>query len=149
MRLKIKTKIEAVLLSETAKLPTYGSEHAAGADLYADLPDGTIYIQSGERALIPTNVALAIPSAFYGQIHDRSGLAYKNGMTTLAGVIDADYRGPIGVVLHNTGNGVFKVGHHDRVAQLVVLPYATADFELVEILDFTVREAGGFGSTGV
>ena len=136
-------------LDPAAKLPTYGSEAAAGADLYA-LLQAPLTVAAGETVLVHTGVALALPQGTVGLIFARSGLATKRGLAPAnkVGVIDADYRGEIMVALHNHGASSVTVEPYERIAQLVILPYVTADFALSEELDDTVRGTGGFGSTG-
>ena len=136
-------------LSPEAKLPTYGSESAAGADLYALLP-APLAVAAGETVLVHTGVALALPKGTVGLIFARSGLATKRGLAPAnkVGVIDADYRGEIMVALHNHGSATVTVEPYERIAQLAILPYITADFLETDDLDETARGAGGFGSTG-
>ncbi len=137
-------------LDPRAKVPAYGSADAAGADLYA-VTDGPVEIAPGQTAVIHTGIALAIPAGYVGLVHARSGLATKQGLAPAnkVGVIDADYRGELMVALHNHGDQARTVNCGDRVAQLVITPYLTANFEVTEELDETVRGVGGFGSTGV
>lgn len=137
------------LLDPRAKLPTYGSADAAGADLYA-VTDAPVTIAPGETAFIHTGLALAIPQGFVGLVYARSGLATKQGLAPAnkVGVIDADYRGELMVALHNHSLEPRTVEHGDRIAQLVIAPYLTAQFTQQEELDSTVRGEGGFGSTG-
>lgn len=137
------------LLDPRAKMPTYGSVDAAGADLYA-VTDGPVTVAPGETVLIHTGLALAIPQGFVGLVYARSGLATKQGLAPAnkVGVIDADYRGELMVALHNHGSESRTVEHGDRIAQLVITPYLTAQFVQQEQLDDTVRGEGGFGSTG-
>lgn len=132
-----------------AKLPTYGSAEAAGADLYACL-DGSLTIQPGQTAWIPTGLALEIPKGYAGLVYARSGLACKMGLAPAnkVGVIDSDYRGPVTVVLFNHGRDAQTVENGQRIAQLVITPVLQVGFESVEELDDTVRGQGGFGSTG-
>ena len=132
-----------------ATLPVYSSELAAGADLYACL-ESEVRILPGETALIPTGIAVAISAGYGGFVFARSGLSVKMGLAPAnkVGVIDADYRGEILVSLYNQSGQVRTVKGGDRIAQLVVLPVATADFVEVEELSETTRGAGGFGSTG-
>ncbi|AXI48141.1 dUTP diphosphatase [Sulfitobacter sp. SK012] len=132
-------------------LPRYETAGAAGADLRAQLPDGAVELPVGQRVLIPLGLRMAIPEGFEVQIRPRSGLALKHGITlpNSPGTIDADYRGPVGVILLNAGDGPFVIEHGMRIAQMVVAPVVQADFAAVEALDDTVRGAGGFGSTGV
>lgn len=131
-------------------LPSYATIGSAGADLRAAV--GTpLVIQSGERALVPTGIAMALPANHEGQVRPRSGLAVKFGLTVLnaPGTIDADYRGEIMVPLINLGAEEFVVEHGLRIAQLVVAPFHQADFHVVDDLDDTARGDGGFGSTGL
>lgn len=129
-------------------LPAYMSEHAAGADLCAAV-DGAIELQPGDRALVPTGFAIALPPGFEAQVRPRSGLAWRDGVTCLnsPGTIDADYRGPLLVLLVNLGRQPVTISRGDRIAQLVIAPVARAEFELTESLDGTIRGGGGFGST--
>jgi dUTP pyrophosphatase len=136
-------------LDERAVLPTYGSEFSAGADLYA-VADEEIVIQPNETKLIHTGLAMEIPEGYAGLIYARSGLAAKRGLAPAnkVGVIDSDYRGEVMVALYNQGDVTQTVEHGDRIAQMVFVPYYTAEFALCDELDETVRGAGGFGSTG-
>ena len=136
-------------LSENAILPTYGSAAAAGADLYACLTE-EVLIPAGETRLIHTGLAMAIPEGLVGLIYARSGLASKKGLAPAnkVGVIDSDYRGEIMVALHNHSGEDRTVAHGERIAQIVFAPYYTAEFNLTDELDDTVRGVGGFGSTG-
>lgn len=132
-------------------LPVYESAGAAGADLRANLPDrGEVSLEAGARALVPTGLRLEIPEGYEVQLRPRSGLALKHGITlpNSPGTIDADYRGPLGVIVMNAGNAPFVVKHGERIAQMIVAPVVQARFELVEALGETERGAGGFGSTG-
>ena len=136
-------------LNEKAIIPTYGSSFAAGADLYACC-EGEISINPGETVLIKTGIAMEIPENFVGLVYARSGIATKRGLAPAnkVGVIDADYRGEIMVSLHNHSNLVQSISEGERIAQLVIAPYLTANFVEAETLDETARGAGGFGSTG-
>ncbi|THH35239.1 dUTP diphosphatase [Aliishimia ponticola] len=132
-------------------LPSYETAGAAGADLRANFPDRAgITLQPGARALVPTGLRLTIPHGFEVQIRPRSGLALKHGITlpNSPGTIDSDYRGPLGVIVQNTGDAAFEVTHAMRIAQMIVAPVVQAAFVLAEELDDTARGAGGFGSTG-
>ena len=142
-------KIAVKKLKENAILPTYGSEFAAGADLYA-LPDEEIVIAPGETKLIHTGLAMEIPQGYGGFIYARSGLASKRGLAPAnkVGVVDADYRGEVMVALHNHSQLAQTVAAGERVAQLVIAPFLKVDFEEADALQDTVRGAGGFGSTG-
>lgn len=137
------------LLDPRAKMPTYGSVDAAGADLYA-VTDGPVTVAPGQTVLIHTGLALSIPQGFVGLVYARSGLATKQGLAPAnkVGVIDADYRGELMVALHNHSGETRTVECGDRIAQLVIAPYLTAQFTQQEELDDTVRGEGGFGSTG-
>jgi len=132
-----------------AKLPTYGSDFAAGADLYACLEEA-VTIEPHEIKLIPTGLSMEIPVGWAGMVHARSGLATKRNLAPAnkVGVIDPDYRGEIMVSLHNHGMTAQTVEPGERIAQLVLTPYLTAQFFETEVLSDTVRGEGGFGSTG-
>ncbi|KAK4511719.1 uncharacterized protein ATC70_007262 [Mucor velutinosus] len=132
-------------LSEFAQLPTRGSTHAAGYDLYC-AHDKAIPAQS--KVLVDTDISLAIPEGHYGRVAPRSGLAAKHHIDTGAGVIDADYRGPLKVLLFNLGQEDYEVKRGDRVAQLIIEKISTPEVVEVESLEESVRGAGGFGSTG-
>lgn len=136
-------------LDDRAILPTYGSEFSAGADLYAVL-DEDLTIMPGETILIHTGLSMEIPIGYVGLIYARSGLASKKGLAPAnkVGVIDSDYRGEFMVALHNHSAISHTVSHGERIAQLVIAPYITADFQLTEELSDTERGTGGFGSTG-
>ncbi|MBC5815664.1 MAG: dUTP diphosphatase [Candidatus Eremiobacteraeota bacterium] len=135
---------------EGLALPTYMTEDAAGADICAAVHE-QITLLPGARAMIPAGFALALPAGFEAQIRPRSGLALRHGVTVLnaPGTIDADYRGPVNVILANFGNEPFVVRRGDRIAQIIIAPVSHAAFAIVENLDETQRHAGGFGSTGV
>jgi dUTP pyrophosphatase len=128
-------------------VPRKATAGAAGFDLVASAP---VAIAPGKRALCPTGIAIAVPSGFEGQVRPRSGLALKHGVTCLntPGTIDADYRGEVKVLLVNLGDEPFEVTRGMRIAQLVLAAVAPASFELVAALEDTVRQTGGFGSTG-
>lgn len=140
-------KVNVKKLSENAKLPAYGSEYAAGADLYAAEP---VCIAPGETAFVHTGIAVELPAGTVGLVYARSGLACKQDLAPAnkVGVIDCDYRGEVMVALHNHGRETRSVECGDRIAQLVIAPYYTAQFAEAEELSETVRGAGGFGSTG-
>ena len=141
--------IPVKILREGAKLPTYGSAEAAGADLYACLEEN-VTIRPGETAFIPTGFAMAVPKGCAGLIYARSGMACKRDLAPAnkVGVIDSDYRGEIIVALHNHGSEVQSVSHGERIAQMVITPVLAPGFVLSENLDDTARGEGGFGSTG-
>jgi len=130
-------------------LPKFETSLAAGADLRAAL-DTDMSLAPGERALVPTGFAMALPAGYEAQIRPRSGLAYKHGITCLntPGTIDADYRGEVKVLLINHGSDAFTITRGERIAQMVIAPITQPDFIQVETLDDTARGAGGFGSTG-
>ena len=142
-------KVGIKKLNEKATLPTYGSEFAAGADLYAG-SDKEVTVNPHETVLIPTGLAMELPVGYAGLIYARSGLATKKGLAPAnkVGVVDCDYRGEVKVALHNHSAVAQTVAPGERVAQLVIAPYLTADFVETEELSDTVRGAGGFGSTG-
>lgn len=131
--------------------PRQQTAGAAGVDLLAALPPGEVLsLAPGQRTLVPTGLAMAIPVGYEGQVRPRSGLAAKYGVTVLntPGTIDADYRGELKVILINLGDAPFEIRRGERIAQLVVAPVSQVNFELRENLDATERGAGGFGSTG-
>ena len=136
-------------LDERAKLPVYGSEYAAGADLYA-LIDGEVTIGAGETAFIHTGIAVELPLGTVGLIYARSGLACKKGLAPAnkVGVVDCDYRGEVMVALHNHSSEPKTVENGERIAQFMIAPYYTATFTESDELSDTVRGEGGFGSTG-
>ncbi len=136
-------------LNQNAVIPTYGSDFAAGADLYACL-DNPVTIEPGITVFIPTGVAMEIPAGYAGFIYARSGLSCKKGLAPAnkVGVIDADYRGEIMVALHNHSQESVTIEPQERIAQIVIAPYLKAMFTEVSSLDETKRGAGGFGSTG-
>jgi dUTP pyrophosphatase len=132
-------------------LPEYQTPHAAGMDLMAALAqDETIFLPMGERALIPTGLAMELPAGYEAQIRPRSGLALNYGVTVLnsPGTIDADYRGEVKVLLVNLGLDTFTIERGTRIAQLVINQIARAAFAVVTELEDSARGSGGFGSTG-
>ncbi len=136
-------------LRENAVIPTYGSKFAAGADLYACL-DEDLTIEPSKTELVPTGIAAEIPVGYAGLIYARSGIASKRGLAPAnkVGVVDADYRGEIMVALHNHSAEPQTIARDERIAQLVIAPFLSVDFNEVEELEDTVRGTGGFGSTG-
>ncbi|MBQ6826219.1 MAG: dUTP diphosphatase [Clostridia bacterium] len=136
-------------LNEKAVKPTYGSEFAAGADLYA-CEGAEVEIKAGETKLIHTGIAMEIPVGYAGLIYARSGIATKRGLAPAnkVGVIDADYRGEIMVSLHNHSGETQVIADGERIAQLVIAPFLAVNFDEVEELTDTDRGSGGFGSTG-
>lgn len=136
-------------LDPRASVPTYGTQYAAGADLYA-VCDKEITIEPGETVLVHTGIAMEIPEGYVGLVYARSGLACKRGLAPAnkVGVIDADYRGEIMVALHNHGAGAETLSHGERIAQMVIAPFLSVSYEEADDLSDTVRGEGGFGSTG-
>ena len=136
-------------LRDTATVPSYQSEHAAGMDLYSANTED-ITVSPGCIEMIPLGFAMALPDYFEAQVRPRSGLASKFGVTlpNSPGTIDADYRGECCVPLINHGKEPFVVEPNMRIAQMIIAPVVQATFEVVEELEETVRGAGGFGSTG-
>lgn len=141
--------IRVKVLRNGAKLPTYGSPEAAGADLYACL-ESAVTIRPGETAFIPTGIAMEVPKNCAGLVYARSGLACKQGLAPAnkVGVVDSDYRGEITVVLHNHGSVAQTVENGQRIAQMVITPVLTPPYEEAQELSDTNRGQGGFGSTG-
>lgn len=131
-------------------LPAYETNLAAGVDLRAAITD-TMSLAPGERTLVATGFAMALPPGYEAQIRPRSGLAYKHGISVVntPGTIDADYRGEVKILLINHGSEKFEINRGDRIAQMIVAPVTQADFQLVDSLSDTARGAGGYGSTGV
>ena len=145
----MESKINIKKLDEKAVIPTYGTEYSAGVDLYS-VSDEEITIKAHETVMIKTGLAMEIPVGYAGFIFARSGLASKKGLAPAnkVGVVDADYRGEIMVALHNHTNEDKTIEAHERIAQMVIMPFLRADFMQVSELSDTVRGAGGFGSTG-
>lgn len=136
-------------LSPAAILPRYMTDLAAGVDLHAALA-AEVTLAPGERTLVPTGLALAIPAGFEGQVRPRSGLALKKGVSLVnsPGTIDADYRGEVGIIIINHGQEAVTITPGERIAQLIIAPVVRAEFVEVDALDATRRSAGGFGHTG-
>ena len=142
-------KVKVMKLKPDAILPTRGSASAAGYDLYACPEEETVVIESGKTVKVGTGLAFEIPEGYFGAIFARSGLAVKGlRPANCVGVADSDYRGEYIVALHNDSQGDMVVTKGDRIAQLVVMPYLSVEFDEVESLLETQRGAGGFGSTG-
>ena len=141
--------IPVKILREGAKLPSYGSVEAAGADLYACL-ESDVTICPGQTAFIPTGFAMAVPKGCAGLIYARSGMACKRDLAPAnkVGVIDSDYRGEIIVALHNHGSEERTVAHGERIAQMIITPVLTPGYQIADSLDETARGEGRFGSTG-
>ncbi|KAF2498564.1 putative dUTPase [Lophium mytilinum] len=137
--------LQVQFLSSSAKAPTKGSEFSAGHDLYAS---ADIVVPARQRAKVATDISISVPVGTYARIAPRSGLAAKHGIDTLAGVIDADYRGPVIVLLANLSDEDFEIKAGDRIAQLIVERILMPTVVVVEKLEESVRGAGGFGSTG-
>lgn len=142
-------KIRVKKMSDTAVLPERGSSFAAGYDLRADIARPQEIAPHG-TSMIPTGLSMEIPEGYFGGIFARSGLAAKEGLrpANCVGVVDSDYRGPVMVALHNDTQDVRTVIPGERIAQLVIIPFLGAEFEVSEELKETVRGEGGFGSTG-
>lgn len=145
------TKVKLMPLEHAVglKLPSYATAQSAGMDLSAALEE-SFELGPGERALIPTGLAIALPAGFEAQVRPRSGLAVKHGVTVInaPGTIDADYRGEVKVALVNLGQEPFTIERGMRIAQMVVERFETIEWDVVEQLDETERGEGGFGSTG-
>ena len=142
-------KVAVKKLREGAVLPTFGSNEAAGADLYACL-EQDVTIAPGETVFVPTGLAMELPRGYAGLIYARSGLACKRGLAPAnkVGVVDSDYRGEFIVALHNHGSQPQIISHGERIAQLVVTPVLIPEYIEVETLSDTQRGTSGFGSTG-
>ncbi len=140
-----KSVLKVKRLDERAILPSRGSSSSAGLDIYC-IEDLTILPR--ERVLARSGIAVAVPEGHYGRLAPRSGLAVKNGLDVLAGVIDADYRGEVGCLLYNTGDETIRLPAGTRICQLIIEKVITPDAVWAEDLDETARAAGGFGSTG-
>lgn len=139
-------KIQIKKLYPDAIIPTQARKGDAGYDLYA--LEG-VNLKKGERNKIPTGICVAIPDGYYGRIAPRSGLAYKNGIDVLGGVVDSAYRGEIGIILINLGeNDTFEISRGDKIAQLIIEKCHDVEWIDVEVLPESDRGTGGFGSTG-
>jgi dUTP pyrophosphatase len=149
--MSVKVDIQQMPHAEGLPLPAYQTVHAAGLDLLAAVPEeAPIVLASGEYAMIPTGLCIALPNDHEAQVRPRSGLAAKHGVTVLnsPGTIDADYRGEIRVLLINHGSETFLVQRGERIAQIVIAPVSRAELVLTNTLSTTDRGSGGFGSTG-
>ena len=142
MDLKIKK------LAENAVIPAYGSEYAAGADLYSC--EGELTFAPGETKMVHTGLAMQIPVGYVGLVYARSGIASKRGLAPAnkVGVVDSDYRGEVMVALHNHSSEPQTIAAGERIAQMVIAPYLTVNYVETDTLDDTDRGTGGFGSTG-
>ena len=145
-----KVPVNIKKLKANAALPVYSSAAAAGADLRACLEEDVI-IRPGKTEMISTGLAMEVTEGYAGLIYARSGLASKRGLAPAnkVGVIDSDYRGEIMVALHNHSEEAAVISHGERIAQLIITPYLTAEFTEKEVLEETERGFGGFGSTGI
>ena len=143
------TKIHFKKLDKKAQIPTYGTEYAAGADLYACM-DEPMTIAAGTTEFVHTGIAMEIPAGLVGLVYARSGLACKKGLAPAnkVGVIDSDYRGEIMIALYNHSCEDITIESGERVAQMMIAPYIFAEYEETDELSDTVRGEGGFGSTG-
>lgn len=143
-------KVNFKKLDKNAHAPTYGSEFAAGADLYALTGGETLRFKPGETKMIHTGIAVEIPEGYAGLVYARSGIATKRGLAPAnkVGVIDSDYRGEVMVSLHNHSNEEQEIADGERIAQLVIAPFLAAEFTECDELTDTQRGEGGFGSTG-
>ena len=139
--------MELQKLTENAIVPTKGSDFAAGFDLYACL-ESPYTIRAKDRGIVPTGIAVSIPTGHFGRISPRSGLAVKQGIDVGAGILDEDFIGQIQVVLFNHGLEDIIFNHGERIAQLIVSPYTSPEIKIVEKLSQTKRGSNGFGSTG-
>jgi len=149
----VTTQVRIVRLPHAAglPLPAYQTAHAAGLDLLAAVPENApLALASGQYALVPTGLSIALPAGFEAQVRPRSGLAAKHGVTVLnaPGTVDADYRGEIGVLLINHGGEPFTIRRGERIAQMVIASVVRAELVVVAALSQTDRGSGGFGSTG-
>jgi dUTP diphosphatase len=147
----VKVDIRQFPHGEGLALPAYQSADAAGLDLLAAVPeDAPLVLAPGKHAMVPTGLAIALPSGFEAQVRPRSGLAAKHGVTVLnsPGTIDADYRGEISVILINHGAAPFPIRRGERIAQMVIAPVVQAELVPITNLSMTDRGSGGFGSTG-
>ena len=138
-----------IINNSSNELSEYGTEHAAGMDLRANLSEEVI-LRPLERKLIPTGLSIELPIGYEAQVRPRSGLAIKKGVTVLnsPGTIDADYRGEIMVIMINLSNEDFVIQHGERIAQMVVAAHEVVTWEVAEVLKNTSRGEGGFGHTG-
>lgn len=143
-------KINFKKLDKNAIVPTYGSEFAAGADLYACTNGETLVFEPGETKFVKTGIAMEIPTGYAGFVYARSGIASKRGLapSNKVGVIDSDYRGEIMVSLHNHSSKEQSIADGERIAQIVIAPFLKVEYIETEELSETVRGEGGFGSTG-
>ncbi|NWG02766.1 MAG: dUTP diphosphatase [Syntrophaceae bacterium] len=146
----MKIYIRRLKKEHPVSMPRYMTKGASGMDLFASL-ENEITLNPGERKLIPTGIAVAIPMGFEGQIRPRSGLAIQKGIGIVngPGTIDSDYRGEIGVLLINFGKDPYTIRNGERIAQMVISQVFHAHLEEVDDLPSTQRQGGGFGHTGI
>ena len=149
--LSLQTMYIKIINRSDNPLPEYKTEHSAGVDIRAFLPDGEVILKPFERKLIPTGLYIEVPAGYEAQVRPRSGLAAKNGITVLnsPGTIDADYRGEVGVILINLSQETFTIKSGDRIAQMIISKCEKAVFVETMELEETERGAGGFGHTGM
>ena len=151
MSAPVRIEIRQLPHADGLPLTAYQSAHAAGLDLLAAVPENApLALASGQYALVPTGLSIALPAGFEAQVRPRSGLAAKHGVTVLnaPGTVDADYRGEIGVLLINHGGEPFTIRRGERIAQMVIASVVRAELVVVAALSQTDRGSGGFGSTG-
>jgi dUTP pyrophosphatase len=149
--MSVTLRILALPHGEGLPLPVYQSEHAAGFDLLAAVPeDGALTLDPSDRVLVPTGLVFELPQGFEAQVRPRSGLALKHGITVLnsPGTVDADYRGEVKVLLINLGSERFLIQRGDRIAQVIIAPVTHVEIVAADALSGTTRGGGGFGSTG-
>lgn len=146
---ELKISVKRLRSPSDIPLPTYMTTHSAGMDLYADIQDD-ICLLPGERALVPTGIAIALEEGYEAQIRPRSGLALKHGIALVnsPGTIDADYRGEIGIIMINFGREPFTIKRGERIAQMVVAAFSRVAWNECEDLESSGRGSGGFGHTG-
>jgi dUTP pyrophosphatase len=147
---RMKIFVKRLRTDHPAPMPQYMTEGASGMDLFASL-EKELTLEPGERRLIPTGIAVAIPAGFEGQVRPRSGLAIQKGIGIVngPGTIDSDYRGEIGVLLINLGKEPFTIRHGERIAQMIISRVFRTTLEEVDDLPATRRQGGGFGHTGI
>jgi len=146
---QIRVPLKRVREGSDLPLPGHMTSHSAGMDLYADLVEDVV-LSPGERTLVPTGIAIALPDGYEAQIRPRSGLALKHGISLVnsPGTIDADYRGEISVIVINHGSEPFVIRRGERIAQMVVARFSRVEWQETEELADTLRGGGGFGHTG-
>lgn len=145
----LKEKVKIKKLKETAKIPTYGTDNAAGTDLYACIEENMVFAPH-ETKMVPTGLSFELPVGYAGLIYARSGLASKRDLAPAnkVGVVDSDYRGEVMIVMHNHGEKEQIIEPNERIAQFIITPYLKADFVEVDYLEDSERGNCGFGSTG-